>query len=177
VFEFFNGLWFPAQLYVFLIGFLIYHLLKRGHLSAVTGRFGSSCVLCWSLMVFFNVVKTDFVFINFTLAAIIIAISDGASKFVNPVICYIGKISYSCYLAHFFALGTALKLLGIKLTADSTFFDAGGAFPNCLLFVKLFTLALLFTVLISTATLHLIESPGIKLGKKIIRWLSQLNHK
>ena len=88
---------------------------------------------------------------------------------VNPYICYVGKISYSCYLVHFAALGITLKLLGIHLTGDLPFFDAGNSLFNFFLFFKIIVIALALTVIISTITLHLIENPGIALGRKIIQ--------
>lgn len=114
-----------------------------------------------------------YLLIVLTLGGIIVVISGGSLPWlINPVICYIGKISYSCYLVHFAALGVTLKLLDIHLTAEATLFDAGHSFLNFLLFAKIFTVTLILTALVSTGTLHLIENPGIALGRKIINRIS-----
>jgi peptidoglycan/LPS O-acetylase OafA/YrhL len=91
------------------------------------------------------------------------------------VIRYIGKISYSCYLVHFAALGITLRLFGIHLTSDMQSFDTGHAFSNLLLFGKIWIVALGLTVIFSTLTLHLIENPGIALGKKLIQRINSLS--
>jgi peptidoglycan/LPS O-acetylase OafA/YrhL len=59
--------------------------------------------------------------------------------------------------------------LGIHLTADATFFDAGSSAANFFLFLKLSGIALALTVVFATITRRLIENPGIALGKKLIQ--------
>ena len=175
IFGFFRGLWFPSQLYVFLIGIAVYHLLKLGYTGFLTkSRLGCICLLCWSVLDFSGLLNINVTFTILTLAGLIIALSGQVfSKLIKPWICYIGKISYSCYLVHFFALGTILKLLGISLSAVSPNYDAGGPIANLFLFIEIIVLALLLTVAVSTATLYLVEKPGIKLGKYVIRWISR----
>ncbi len=104
------------------------------------------------------------------LAGIVVVMSGGALPWlVNPAICYIGKVSYSCYLVHFAALGITLRLLGIHLTRDLTFYDTGRLSMNLLLFTAIMAIALVLTAVIATVTLHLIETPGIALGRIAIR--------
>lgn len=175
--DFFAGLWFPAQLPVFLTGFFAYHLLKNDSIKALAKtRFWAGCLFCFCAMVLISLFRgySGFIpttlLIVLTLAGIIIAMSGAALRWlVNPYICYVGKISYSCYLVHFAALGITLKLLGIHLTGDLPFFDAGNSLFNFFLFFKIIVIALALTVIISTITLHLIENPGIALGRKIIQ--------
>jgi peptidoglycan/LPS O-acetylase OafA/YrhL len=183
IWGFFTNLWFPAQLPVFLIGFFAYHLLCNDSIrTLVTNRFWAGCLLCFCAMILLSIIWGDsgfipnYLLIVLTLAGIIISISGGRlSWLVNPAICYIGKISYSCYLVHGAALGITLKLLGIHLTADLTYFDTGHSFSNLLLFGKIIIIALILTVVISTITLHFIENPGIALGRKIIQRISALS--
>jgi peptidoglycan/LPS O-acetylase OafA/YrhL len=180
IWDFFTCFWFPTQLPVFLIGFLAYHLLSNDSIKAlVKNRFWAACLLCFCAMLLLSFLRgssgfvPNYLLIVLTLAAIIIVISGGSLPWlVNPPICYIGKISYSCYLVHGAALGITLKLLGIHLTADSTFFDTGHSLSNLLLFAKIIIITLILTVSISTLTLHLIENPGIALGRKIIHRIS-----
>jgi peptidoglycan/LPS O-acetylase OafA/YrhL len=177
IWDFYAGFWFPSQLPVFLIGFFAYHLLKNDSIKALAKtRFWAACLFCFCGMVLVSLfrgysgfIPTPFLIV-LSLAGIIIAMSGAALRWlVNPCICYVGKISYSCYLAHFAALGITLKLLGIHLTVDLTFCDAGGSLFNLFLFLKIIVIALALTVIISTITLHLVENPGIALGRKIIQ--------
>jgi peptidoglycan/LPS O-acetylase OafA/YrhL len=174
---FFLGLWFPMQLPVFLVGFLTYYFLGNALIKrAVRSKFWA-----WSLLISCGVallncfmseggfVPTLFC-VALVLAGVIIAFSGGAIPLlVNPVICFVGRISYSCYLVHFAALGITLKLLGVHLTEASPSFDAGGAWPNCLFFFKLLVASVLLTIMVATLTFHFIEKPGIALGRKIIQ--------
>jgi len=102
-------------------------------------------------------------------AAILVISSPRLPLVVNPVICYIGKISYSCYLVHFAALGIALRLFGLHLTNDHPACDTGHPATNLLLFLGLFFTALALTACAATVTLHLIENPGIELGRRLLR--------
>jgi peptidoglycan/LPS O-acetylase OafA/YrhL len=94
---------------------------------------------------------------------------------VNPVICGLGRISFSCYLMHFAGLGLALKWLGHGqvLTEAAPAINAGGPLANALLFLRLLAVALLLTVVFSTLTYHLVEKPGIEIGRRLIRKLNQ----
>jgi peptidoglycan/LPS O-acetylase OafA/YrhL len=113
-----------------------------------------------------------------TFAGIIVAMSGEKLWWLtNPVIRYIGKISYSCYLVHFAALGITLRLFGIHLTNEMQSFDTGHAFSNLLLFGKIGIVVLCLTVIFSTLTLHLIENPGIALGKKLMKKINFISEK
>jgi peptidoglycan/LPS O-acetylase OafA/YrhL len=181
VWQFFTDLWFPSQLPVFLIGFLAFHLITHPRVSAVVKRRGWAVGLfCLCGLILLNVFDMYHAFIPnlflivLTLGAICVIFSgETLPGLVNPAIRYLGKISYSCYLVHFAALGITLNLMGIhNLTATTPSFDTGQAASNLWLFVKIMFLSLFFTVVISTVTMHLIENPGIALGRKII---SRLN--
>lgn len=183
IWNFFAGLWFPSQLPVFLVGFLVYQLLKNGAIqTAMKSRFWANFLLfsCLLLLAGFFTQRGGFVpaflLIVFALAGIIVSMSGGALRWLaNRGICYIGKISYSCYLVHFAALGIVLRLLGIHLTDTARFFDAGKPALNFAWFLAIFAIALGLTVIIATATLHLIENPGISLGRKLIRRIAALS--
>lgn len=169
---------FFSQIVVFLIGFLAYHLLQNEYVTKLRkSRFWAVCLFCVSgvfLVAFLHDGSIGlipvYIPIVLALAAIIISISGNAVPWmVNPVICYIGRISYSCYLVHFGVLYTTFKLLGIPVSMNFPLYDSGHSLNNLWFFVKVVVLTLIFTAIISTITLHLIENPGIALGKKIIR--------
>ena len=82
---------------------------------------------------------------------------------VNKTICYIGLVSYSCYLTHFMVVYVILpplffgliRMMNLHLTSLSA--------------VSLyFFLALPLVVALSTLTYRFIEVPGIDLGRRII---------
>ena len=180
VWNFYSGLWFPAQLPIFLIGFFAYYLLKNDPIKQMAkDRFWASCLFLFAVFVMIALFKSehtfipDIILVGLTFVGIIIAMSGEKLWWLtNPVIRYVGKISYSCYLVHFAALGITLKMFGIHLTDDFQSFDAGSPAANFLLFCKIFAVALALTALVSTLTLHLIENPGIALGKKLIKWIN-----
>jgi len=181
VWEFYKYHCFPSQLTVFLIGVLGYHLLQKDLLAQLRkSRFWSAALLLFCGMILLSLLhngQTTVVpismFVVLALAGIIIAISGDLPWVVNPVICYIGKISYSCYLVHFAVLYTTIKLLGVHVSMNFPLYDGGHSLTNAWFALKLFALTLLFTAIISTATMHLIENPGIALGKKLIRRINR----
>ena len=181
--DFFMNLWFPAQLPVFLVGFLAYYLLKDSlvqktmesklwpgvwFLGCAVGLVGWSALQIRFVPGLFPAVLA--------MAGMIIALS-GVSMWwiVNPLLCGLGRISFSCYLMHFAGLGLALKWLGRGqvLTEAAPAIDAGGAHANAFLFLRLLTVALLLTVVFSALTYHVVEKPGIEIGRRLIRKLNQ----
>jgi peptidoglycan/LPS O-acetylase OafA/YrhL len=177
VWDFFAGLWFPSQIPVFLIGFFVYYLLKNDSVK----KLANNSFWAFSLFFFCGLFLMDLfrgtdnfiplmLLVVLTFGGIIISMSGEKLWWLtNPVIRYIGKISYSCYLVHFAALGITLRFFGIHLTNEMQSFDTGHSLANFLLFAKVFAVALGLTVVISTFTLHLIENPGIALGKRLIQ--------
>jgi len=172
---------FLSQIVVFLIGFLAYHLLQNHFLTSLRkSRFWAGCMFSFSSLTLLCLLHGGstgivpiYLFIVLALAGIILAISGGSVPgIVNPVICYIGKISYSCYLVHFAVLYSTIRLLGVPVTMDFPLYDSGHALTNLWFFVKVFSLTLFFTAIVSTLTLHLVENPGIRLGKQLIRLIT-----
>jgi peptidoglycan/LPS O-acetylase OafA/YrhL len=184
--DFYTNFWLPSQLPVFLIGFLACHLIRE---DAITRLVQVRSWAAWP--VFFCCMailaagvgrETRFMrgslIVVMALAAFVLVLARGSLKWiVNPAICYLGKISYSCYLVHFAAMGLTLKLLGIHLTANSTLVDTGHTLGNCRLFLEIVAITLTLTALIATATLHLIENPGIALGKKLLSRITAFHDK
>ena len=79
--------------------------------------------------------------------------------FVNPVINYIGKISFSMYLVHFAVLHWMEEFHFVDFVSSELL--------N--LTIRYLVLAT-FAIIISTVTYNLIEVPGQNLGKKLIRY-------
>ena len=111
--------------------------------------------------------STGFQFIShhviFGLAFLVLAYGLSIYRFkliVNPVINYIGKVSYSMYLVHIAVLFWLNNYNLVDYWNNGT-----------LNFLTRFLVVLLFTTLISTLTYNIIEVPFQKAGNKIInRW-------
>jgi peptidoglycan/LPS O-acetylase OafA/YrhL len=81
---------------------------------------------------------------------------------VNGITTFIGRLSFSIYLVHFIVVDTMTSLFTkYHITLDGT-----------LGFVSAYLLILIISIIISYITHRLIETPGISLGKRIIKKLS-----
>ena len=158
VFSFYN---FISQAPVFLIGILAYVFLsKNKSLSkkhAVIGGVAFATLLAefWyqSLTLVSHHVIAGGLFAIFT----IFLAYNPAKALVNRFTILLGKLSFSMYLIHI----AVLKLIG--LLGVNVFFGEGNR--NSVLF---FLVVLIVSASISWVTYHLIEKPGIKLGRKLI---------
>jgi peptidoglycan/LPS O-acetylase OafA/YrhL len=104
-------------------------------------------------------------------ATLIIGALIGANEkvylFRSRVLRFLGDISYSLYLLHFVVLCTVVKLFTLLQWASGTS-------------VSIYVLAVLATCVTSTITIILawlsyvyVEEPGIKLGKRLLRFLGR----
>ncbi len=182
VWDFFASYWFPTQIPSFLVGFLAYHVLKHDFTKMLAGnRFWAGSLFTLGVLILVSLFREGSGFVPtpllvvLTMAAMVVSLSGGVLKLVvNPCTRYLGKISYSCFLSHFAAIGLALKFFGIHLTGDVSSFDTGQPWSNLLVFLKLALVSLGLTVAFSIATYHLIESPGVGFGRKLIQRITSL---
>jgi peptidoglycan/LPS O-acetylase OafA/YrhL len=176
---FFNEHWFPSQAPVFLIGFGTFYFLRSTAGTNLTrSPFWSNAIFVFCFMAFTSLLFDPPGFIpSFLIGAIIlagfvVAISSNAIPYlVNPVVGYIGTISYSCYLVHFAVLVAVLRLFGLSLAIHVH--DAGSSLQNLLLFAKIISVTGVLTIVCASVTYHLIEKPGIAAGRQIIHWLNR----
>ncbi len=171
----FIGLWFPTQLPVFLLGFVLSFLVPSRHgvspAQTPYRRVRSLSLLCLSMLfLFFATYKRPIPHIGdvFEFGLAFLFLTWGLSLMpwrllVNKTICYIGLISYSCYLTHFMIVYVILpplffgliRMMNLHLTSLSA--------------VSLyFFLSLPLVMALSTLTYRFIEVPGIDLGRRII---------
>jgi peptidoglycan/LPS O-acetylase OafA/YrhL len=80
------------------------------------------------------------------------------SLFINPVLCFIGKTSYSLYICHF----AVLHLFG-KIWPDGLIPGSWSSTPLA------FILVLIVSCVAASITYALIELPGVSLGMSITR--------
>ena len=171
----FEFLWFPIQLPVFAMGIVVYFLrqeLESGICSsaAVSTR---AAMRSWSLLclmasagfiwaswptrdqtLFLSSVGLSFLVVAFGLHTWTIV--------VNPVTVYLGRISYSIYLTHFFVVFAIDGLLPARGRGDFVTLAASvGSF------FAIWCALLAGTVVVSTITYHTIEAPFIEWGRNM----------
>ena len=86
---------------------------------------------------------------------------------VNRAMVFIGQISFSMYLIHFFVLDMFTKFFLHKLTS---------LLPSSIVLVIVFLSTLLVAIVLSYLLYKIIELPGIKLGRKISTKMKDRNH-
>lgn len=165
VVEGFTFFWFFSQLPVFLLGILLYHLMKRlrdcedkqmGLLLIVSAAFLWVALL--NVETYHDVlplhVLYGFSFLVFGLGLFLYP----TQWLVNPVSRWLGRISFSVYLTHF----GVIFILRDFLIGDDRFHGDGYLMAG-------FLLVLVSASVISYGTHRYVEQPGIALGKRLIK--------
>ena len=168
----FAGEWFPNQLPAFLIGILVFHLLRSfsGVLSSSMLQAGLSVAIAAIVgLPFFGAwhpshVPSLFFMTHLTYPAAFglaaFCLAEGAGRIlVNAPIRYIGTVSYSAYFWHF----PMLELIGRAVDP----LDIGHVSPTWPYFLGLLAAATALTVLGATVTFRLVETPMIRLGRRL----------
>ena len=167
--------WLPNQLPIFLFGICAYFILfgDIGRLTAFFHQGDRRQNACWFMLAvailliapqWLDGPRAVFLYgAAFALSALCLY-RQPYRWLVNRPLQYIGKISFSGYLTHFFMLQVARKLLA-KV-------HAGDRLSPDLYFIATVLLALAGTVLVSSVTYRLVEVPGQALGKRLIRDLA-----
>jgi peptidoglycan/LPS O-acetylase OafA/YrhL len=174
--------WAPNQAPVFALGILLYFVLKtlksqrmrsvRERFPAGTAVLGIVGLLIFASTAFLGLPKAltfnDFrppalMQASLGFALIIIALAQAQpGLFVNRWIAFVGKVSFSAYLIHFSVIELINGPLASFAGRDEHDYAAIGAFALGWLAV------VAATIIFSTFTYHLIEDPGIKLGRRVI---------
>ncbi len=155
-------LWFFSQLPVFLLGILIYHTLQRfpqihSHLAlALYPVAVFLSVAFFQATTYSDLLPQHFLF-SVALAFLVLAVYHKPhALLVNPILCWIGRVSFSMYLIHIAVL-TFLSHLGSK------WFELKGNW-QCVL-ITLIATAL--SLALASLSYQFIEQPGIKLGRQL----------
>lgn len=155
--------YFPSQLPVLALGILFYYIVNDGYRVIVS----SNLVIFTSVVLMlqfigFPILPGHFLFgIAFVLLGI--AISKTEFKVLeNPILIYIGKISYSMYLVHFAVLYWLTKFNFVD------YLEVSNAFTAILNYSFRFLIVIVLSVFISSISYRLIEMPMQNIGKKII---------
>jgi peptidoglycan/LPS O-acetylase OafA/YrhL len=175
--ELFLRFWLPSQLPVFSLGFVLFFLV-RNRLDRGCERLGPAdrgkdrrrawvlLLIAAGILLGARALDTDSSFhhlvfgLGFFFLAWAVAIRP-FSFLVNRFTDYVGKVSYSAYLCHFFVVDVVV----------GTFFKLAMKFhwpflPN-LYFVALYLVSLAGTLCVSSITYRWIETPFQNLGKRI----------
>jgi peptidoglycan/LPS O-acetylase OafA/YrhL len=152
---------FPAQVPVFCMGMALYFVLAEPA-TPDRPRAGGAVLCAGALATLFAPVSVEALS---SLALVVLAIGlarHPVRVIVNPVTRYLGTVSYSAYLWHFWVLEHIRRPVLAALTAGPLHLG-----PD-LQFCGLFLATLLATLPIATASYHLIEQPGQSAGKWLI---------
>jgi peptidoglycan/LPS O-acetylase OafA/YrhL len=174
---------FPFQLPAFLVGILVFHLLRTfsGRLSYNILRTGFFCGLALIaalpfLAAFFaGRIHWAIYFLIFGLApfsysivfgVIAFCLAEGVGLFlVNAMIVHIGKVSYSAYFWHF----AMLELIGLTVASFGWSLAPLG-WPY---YIATFAVAVALSVAGATLTFLMIEQPMIRIGHRIAKASAQ----
>ena len=163
-------LYLPGQLPVFSLGIFFYFLISENQsLRSISG--GSILLLSAMLIAQLSIDVKFFLPSHVLFSLVFLLLAYGLSLFqfkmiVNPVINYIGKISFSMYLVHLAVLHWVKQ------------FNLFNYWNNGMLnYATRFLFVLVSTMIISTIFYNIIEVPFQNIGKKIIgRWEKKSEH-
>ena len=163
----FFDLWFPNQLPIFLMGMLLALALDKQSPPRQKSEAGALLLLsAIALLSCMYVKPIQGILANnhlFAAAFALLTYSLAAWEFpllVNRFICYIGKISFSMYIAH----GPIIRLFEKRIVPMPDYpIDAD------MRYLLHFLVLASASAIVASVTYYLIERPGIALGSKIIR--------
>ena len=160
--------YFPNQLPIFALGIIMYFLISEEHaIKKISGKpIFVFCIIYLAKLVTGNDAVIPF-HIFFGIAFLLLGVALSKFRFkliVNPIMQYIGKISFSMYLVHFSVIHWLSNLQFIEYSSN-----------GLLNYVARFSLVTCLTVLISSLLYRVIEIPFQKIGKKIIDKLELKN--
>jgi peptidoglycan/LPS O-acetylase OafA/YrhL len=154
-------LYFPNQLPIFSLGILMYFIIiENESLSNISGK----SILVFSSMLLAHLCSgIQFILPNHILFGIgLLLLGLALSKFrfigfVNPIVIYIGKISFSMYLVHFAVLHWLKSLNFLDYLGNGT-----------LNYIARFSFVSILTIIVSSIFYKIIEVPFQEIGKRII---------
>lgn len=157
------NLYLPSQLPAFALGILFYFILKEDYKIS----WSPLILLLLSLIVIAHFAGIPLLpnHVMSSIGFVVMAIALSRFEFkmiVNPILVYIGKISYSMYLVHFAVLFWLSKYAAVDYIAVSGPIDAIANYGIRLLVV------LILSVIIASFFYHMIELPFQRIGKRLM---------
>ncbi|TGE27551.1 acyltransferase family protein [Hymenobacter metallicola] len=164
---------FPTQLPIFAMGIVLFFLLRTPQADPLS----SAPSRAWLLLLTVGLLVARLLFGDLVpnylcFGVVFVLLTYALSLYpirllVNPLTIYAGKISYSMYLTHFAVLHLMTHL---HLT---DFIMQPGLSPGLLNYALRYLTLLGLDLLVATTTYHLIEKPGMALGKRLIASLEK----
>lgn len=163
--------WLPNQLGCFSFGILLFHILRHPQIVLyIESKKINTCLLMFSIISFIILLKYGYILscfkhFVFSLVFMIFALCLATHHyifFVNRIIAFIGTVSFSCYINHFLIIAVIKSMFSFTLLHSHPIL-------NVIIFMTISAITISITVGVSYVTYSLIESQGIKLGKKLIR--------
>lgn len=163
-------LWFFAQLPVFGLGILVYHILRKQ--PPQDKDWGSALIFLFFFLFIVFLQTTTYkdiipphIFYGITFVVLTLGLYFNPTRvFVNPFMQWMGKISYSLYLVHYIFL---------PYLQEWIIFDTS-SFGKTTQFVLYYIFLLAISSGISYITYRFVEIPGMNYGKRLIRKLEDL---
>lgn len=175
----FVELWLPAQIPIFLFGCVFYHLYKNRQMSALavpplSARWEAASLMAIAGCVLWATSQTGSYLLlptHILCGAALTLVAYGLSRhpfrlFVNPIIVYIGTVSYSGYITHFVVIDIINRVLRHLNPLISSI-------PGEIVFILTFGCVVALTTAVSTLSCRLIEIPGQNLGRRFINALER----
>ena len=171
----FLSLWFPNQMPVFMIGYLVYFAFRDGHgrlpswlmRTALYGAIAAMAALA-ILLKTVNVMGHGLGVFGYTLYGICFGVfsfclGEGAGRWlVNGPVRFLGKVSFSAYLMHFAIIHSRLDVPFVRSFFSED--DANGG----MFFLAYFPFLVVVTGLLSYVTYRFVERPMIALGNRMV---------
>jgi peptidoglycan/LPS O-acetylase OafA/YrhL len=163
--------WFPSQLPVFACGILGYYVFKAMP-AGFHNRRNGFLLLATASMALYNAVDIGGHRLLpeqavYGLGFLLLVLSQAVYPFplfVNPAVCFLGRISFSFYLLHFVIMDAEIRLFHAFLP---------GVYSRpALAYVALAAATLVITIPLAWLTYTCVEQPFIKLGSNIVRRLN-----
>jgi len=162
----FVNLWFPNHFPIFFLGFVIFFIFMNYHQNIKKPLVWSVCLYA-SIGLFFIVPflcsgsnTFRLLILGVIIFFFVIAFIYKNKSIVNKPLCYVGKISFSCYILHF----AVIKLIVIACRSLLPKLNLAPIATYILFFI----LTLFLTIIFGSLTYKCIEVPGMKLGRLII---------
>tara|TARA_B110000902_G_scaffold264972_1_gene347893 strand:- start:6754 stop:7809 length:1056 start_codon:yes stop_codon:yes gene_type:complete len=153
-------LYLPNQFPIFCLGIIAYFIIIKRDYIVHNNNIFFALVLVFIFLIWKLILTQEFIFsLGLLFFFYYLSISE-SSILINPLIVFLGKISYSAYLTHF------IFYYLIKEYVDITLFQ-----PVLRYFISFF-IVFIPTLIISSLTYYFIEIPFQKIGKKIINYKS-----
>lgn len=165
--NYFIQLWFPSQACVFPLGFALFYLF-RNHVARSRDAPGAAVLISLSAYLCLAFSSGGYALLPshlmYGLAFVLLGYALAVHPFkflVNPVLCHIGKVSFSVYLFHFWVLSLVKDHIGPLITSINPY-AASLVFYVCATF---------FSVAVATLAYLGIEKPGQMMGRMLIERL------